>query len=152
MWRVDSLEKMMLGKLRAGGEKGNRGWKGSIASLTRWTWVWVNSGSWWWTERPGVLRFMGSQRVGHDWATDLIWSDRESIQVIISQGKTAGPRSSSLLLPMESWMELLYQQKCVTTCMWYWQPENITQVFMSRVLIGASRLTALWQVSSLQPL
>ena len=48
-----------------------------MASLTRWTWVSVNSGSWWWTRRPGVLRFMGSQRVGHDWATDLIWSDNE---------------------------------------------------------------------------
>ena len=46
-----------------------------MASLTRWTWVWVNSRSWWWTWRPGVLRFMGLQRVGHDWATDLIWSD-----------------------------------------------------------------------------
>ena len=43
--------------------------------LTRWMWVWVNSGSWWWTGRPGVLRFMGSQKVGHDWVTDLIWSD-----------------------------------------------------------------------------
>ena len=46
-----------------------------MASLTRWTWVWMNSGSWWWTGRPGVLRFMGSQRVWHDWATDLIWSE-----------------------------------------------------------------------------
>ena len=46
-----------------------------MASLTRWTWVSVNSASWWWTGRSGVLRFMGSQRVGHDWATDLIWSD-----------------------------------------------------------------------------
>ena len=46
---------------------------GWMASLTRWTWVWVNSGSWWWIGRPGVLLFMGSQRVGHDWATDLIW-------------------------------------------------------------------------------
>ena len=53
----------------------DRGWDGWMASLTRWTWVLVNSGSWWWTGRPGVLRFMGSQRVGHDWATDLIWSD-----------------------------------------------------------------------------
>ena len=43
-----------------------------MASLTWWTWVWVNSGSWWWTGRPGMLRFMGSQRVGHDWATELI--------------------------------------------------------------------------------
>ena len=42
--------------------------------LTRWTWVWVNSGSWWWTGRPGVLRFMGLQRVGHDWATELNWT------------------------------------------------------------------------------
>ena len=44
-----------------------------MASLTRWTWVWVNSGSWWWTGRPGVLRFMRSQRVRHDWATELNW-------------------------------------------------------------------------------
>ena len=61
--------------LGARGEGDDRGWDGWVASPTRWTWVWVNSGSWWWTERPGVLRFMGSQRVGHDWATDLIWSD-----------------------------------------------------------------------------
>ena len=60
--------------LGARGEGDDRGWDGWMASLTQWTWVWVNSGSWWWTGRPGVLRFMGSQRVGHDWATDLIWS------------------------------------------------------------------------------
>ena len=62
--------------LRAGGEGDDRGWDGWMASLTRWTCVSVNSGSWWWTGRPGVLRFMGSPRVGHDWATDLIWSDQ----------------------------------------------------------------------------
>ena len=45
-----------------------------MASPTRWTCVWVNSRSWWWTGRPGVLQFMGSQRVGHDWATELNWS------------------------------------------------------------------------------
>ena len=44
------------------------------APLTQWTWVWVNSRSWWWTERPGVLQSMRSQRVGHDWATELNWS------------------------------------------------------------------------------
>ena len=58
------------------GEGDDRGWDGWMASLTRWMWVWVNSGSWWWTGRPGVLWFMGLQRVGHDWATDLIWSVR----------------------------------------------------------------------------
>ena len=57
--------------LGAGGEGDDRGWDGWMASLTRWTWVCVNSGSWWWTGRPGVLWFMGSQRVGHDWATEL---------------------------------------------------------------------------------
>ena len=62
--------------LGAGGEGDDRGWDGWMASLTRWMWVWVNSGSWWWTgRRAGVLPFMGSQRVGHDWATDLIWSN-----------------------------------------------------------------------------
>ena len=58
-------------RLRAGGEGDDRGWDGWMASPTRWTWVWVGSGSWWWTGRPSVLRFMGSQRVGHDWATEL---------------------------------------------------------------------------------
>ena len=58
-------------RLKAGGEGDNRGWDGWMASLTQWTWVWVNFRSWWWTGRPGVLRFMGSQRVGRDWATEL---------------------------------------------------------------------------------
>ena len=58
-----------------GGEGDDREWDGWMASLTRWTGVWVNSGSWWWTGRPGVLRFMGSQRVGHDWATELNWTE-----------------------------------------------------------------------------
>ena len=53
-------------------EKGDdRGWDGWMASPTQWMWVWVNSGSWWWTGRPGKLRFMGLQRVGHDWVTEL---------------------------------------------------------------------------------
>ena len=59
--------------LGARGEGDDRGWDGWMVSLTRWTWVSVNSRSWWWTGRPGVLRFMGSQRVGHDWATELNW-------------------------------------------------------------------------------
>ena len=57
--------------LGAGGEGDDRGWDSWMASLTRWTWVWVNSGSWWWTRRPDVLWFMGSQRVRHDWETEL---------------------------------------------------------------------------------
>ena len=59
--------------LGAGGEGDDRRWDGWMASLTRWMWVWVDSGSWWWTGRPGMLRFMGSLRVGQDWATELNW-------------------------------------------------------------------------------
>ena len=61
--------------LRAGGEGNDRGWDGWMVSLTWWTWVWVNSGSWWCRGRPGVLWFMGSQRVGHDWETELNWTE-----------------------------------------------------------------------------
>ena len=60
-------------RLRAGGEGDDRGWGSWMASLTQWTWVWVDSRSWWRTGRPGVLRFMGSQRVRHDWVTKLNW-------------------------------------------------------------------------------
>ena len=59
--------------LGAGGEGDNRGWDGWMASPTQCTWVWVKSGSWWWTGRPGMLWFTGSQRVGHDWVTKLNW-------------------------------------------------------------------------------
>ena len=57
------------------GEGDDRGWDGWMASPTRWTWIWVKSGRWWWTGRPGMLWFMGSQRVRHDWATELNWID-----------------------------------------------------------------------------
>ena len=77
MQRVDLLEKtLMLGGMGAGGEGDDRGWDGWMTSLTQWTWVWVNSGSWWWTGRPGVLWFMESQIVGHDWATELNWTEQ----------------------------------------------------------------------------
>ena len=65
--------------LGARGEGDDKGWDGWMASLTQWTWVWVNSGSWWWTGRPGVLWFMGSQRVGHDWATELNWTEQTNV-------------------------------------------------------------------------
>ena len=72
MWRADSLERtLMLGKTEG---RRRRGWQRMrwLDGITnQWTWVWVNSGSWWRTGRPGVLRFMGSQRVRHNWATEL---------------------------------------------------------------------------------
>ena len=62
-------------KFKVGAEGDDRGWDDWLASPSRWTWVWVNSGSWWWTGRPGVLQIMGSQRVRHDWATELNWTE-----------------------------------------------------------------------------
>ena len=59
--------------LGAGGEGNDRGWDGWMASPTQWTWVWVDSGRWWWTGRPGILQFTGSQRVRHYWVTELNW-------------------------------------------------------------------------------
>ena len=63
-------------------EKGNnRGWDGWMASLMQWTWVWVNSGNWWWTGKPGVLQSMWLQRAGHDWAEEIVnpWSSQLSL-------------------------------------------------------------------------
>ena len=73
MQRADLFENtLMLEKIEG---RRRRGWDGWVASSTQWTWVWVDSGSWWWTRRPGMLQFMGSQRVGHDWATELNWDN-----------------------------------------------------------------------------
>ena len=71
IWRIDSLEKILIpGKI----EGDDRGWDGWMASPILWTWVWVSSGSWWWIGRLGTLQSMGSQRVKHDWVTELNWS------------------------------------------------------------------------------
>ena len=76
MRKADSTEKtLMLGKIEGRRKGDDRGWDGWMASPTQWTWVWVDSGSWWWTGRPGVLRLMGSQRVRHDWVTELNWTE-----------------------------------------------------------------------------
>ena len=64
-------------RLRAGGEGNDRGWEGWVASPTQLTWIWVNSQSWWWIGSPGMMWFMGLQRVGHDWATELHWTEYE---------------------------------------------------------------------------
>ena len=61
--------------LKAGGEGDDKGWDGWMASPTQWTWICVNAGSCWWTGRPGMLQSMGSQRVGHDWTTELNWTE-----------------------------------------------------------------------------
>ena len=68
-------------RLKVEGEEDNRGWDGCMASPTRWTWVWISSGSWWWTGKSGMLQSMESQRVGHDWATELNWTELKSLRL-----------------------------------------------------------------------
>ena len=86
MQRVDAFEKtLMLGKTEDRRRRDDRGWDGWMVSPTQWTWVWASSRSWWWTRRPDVLWFMGSQRVRHDWApklTDLFTLKTNVIKVI----------------------------------------------------------------------
>ena len=93
--------------LRAGGEGDDKGWDGWVASLTQWTWVWVNSGSQWWTGSPGVLQFMGSQGAGLDWATELNWTDKMDLfgkvksllfNILSRLVKTFLPRSNHFLI------------------------------------------------------
>ena len=105
MQRADSLEKTLIWKrLKVGGAVDDRGWDGWMASPTRWTWVWVNSRSWWWTGKPGVLQSMGSQRVRHDWVTELNWTlmqwrqkcnIRPMSQLFASGGQSIGISASS---------------------------------------------------------
>ena len=76
MCRANSLEKTLMLKKRAGGEGGGRGWDGWVASPIQWTWIWANSRRWWRTGKPGMLQFMGSQRVGQDSVTERrgVWT------------------------------------------------------------------------------
>ena len=85
MWRADSFQSSWCWeRLMAGGKGDDRGWDGWMASPTQWTWVWVDSRSWWWTGRPGVLWFMGLQRVGHSWAIERNWTELNQSDVTLS--------------------------------------------------------------------
>ena len=76
MQRADLFEKtLMLGKIEGSRRRGRQSMWWLDASPTQWTWVWVDSGGWWWSGRPGVLWFMGSRSVEHDWATELNCTD-----------------------------------------------------------------------------
>ena len=89
LWPPDANNWLLLKDPKVGKdwrqeEKGTTEWgDGWMASPSQWTWVWVNSGSWWWSGRPGVLQSMGWQRVGHDWATELNWMKKTPHVVLV---------------------------------------------------------------------
>ena len=81
---TNSLEKtLMLGKIEDRRRREHRGWDGWMASPAQWTWVFASSGSWWCTGRPGMLQSVGSQRVGHDWASEVNW--KQTFWIFTSQ-------------------------------------------------------------------
>ena len=90
-------------------EMGMAGWDGWMASLTQWTWVWVGSGSWWWTGRLGVLWSMGLQRVGHDWATELNWTESDLTHRVIHKNQHESIHFSSKNTGLERmlWINML---------------------------------------------
>ena len=82
MWRANPLEKtLMLGKIEGRRIRGRQRMRWLMASLTQWTWVWVNAGSRWWKGKPGVLQSVGSQKVGHNWVTELKWTEKAKIML-----------------------------------------------------------------------
>ena len=105
------------------GEGDDRGWDGWMASPTRSTWVWVDSVSWWWTGRPDVLRSMGSQRVGHDWATEM----KFKIDTLFMCGSicNSGPRRHSKCQMNDEWL----MNRWGLTNQWqYWKKESLTNL------------------------
>ena len=123
MRRTDSFEKRpwCWERLNVGGEGDDRGWDGWMASSTQWTWVWVDSGSWWWTERPGVLQSKGLQRVGHDWAPELSWTE----QVHASRGAC------------------FYREDY---CQFFWSLEGDTLLYFSELSFHHPHLAGLWEI------
>ena len=122
------------GRLKARGEGDNRRWDGWVASPTQWTWVWVNSESWWWTGRPGMLQSMGSQRVVHNWTEKwlyyiMIWMSTRLLiylcKIIMysiwsfffhSENLIVGnePICNEILLMKSDWFKILEMTQCRT--------------------------------------
>ena len=76
IWRLTHLKRpWWWERLKVGEVEDDRGWDGYMASPSQWTWVWVNSGSSWWTGRPGMLQSIGSQRIRHEWVNELNWTE-----------------------------------------------------------------------------
>ena len=99
-------------------KRGWQGWDGWMASPTQWTWVWVNSGRWWWTGRPGVLWFMGSQRVGHDWATELNWTELRDISQRVQAFACFGVNKVLLNYSFNCWRSLRLCREEIEISMW----------------------------------
>ena len=127
-------------RLQAGGEGDNRGWDGWMASPTQWTWVWVGSSSWWWTGRPGVLQSMGLQRISHDWATELDWTESDLTHKVIHKNQHESTHFSSKDTGLERmlWINMLI----------YWivkllSAKTVSVIILALVVVGTCPWTNL---------
>ena len=141
----------------AGGEGVDRGWDGWMASPSWWTWVWASSGNWSWTGRPGVLQSMGSQRVGHDWATELNWTEVSillptylwhlSMSIVLSTYLPIVSIFPSTYLPITSiygstYLPMTSIHLCIFLSTYLWHLSVYVSVFLSAYLPITS--TYLW--------
>ena len=120
----------------------DRGWDGWMTSLTRWTWVWASSGSWWWTGKPGVLQFMGSQRVGHNWVTELNW-ERTQLKIYLKLEFGAYARSNKvaiwLLVSVGNCCPFAYSDFKASCGLFSWQGrEGKKALYFSPLVVKAS--------------
>ena len=109
-------------RLKTGGEGDNRGWDGWMASPTRWTWAWASLGSCWWTGKSGVLQSMGSQRVRHDWATELNWTTKVARWGLKSRKQIQREFKINLFLFTLLWHTGYFELMAVETL---WAPEKL---------------------------
>ena len=142
MWRTDSLEKsLMLGKIEGGRRSGWQRMRWVDGITDSMTWVRANSGSWWWTGRPGVLQSMGSHRVGHDWATEL--TDAVFIYWRVNTIKMSVlPKLSSRFSEIQS-----KPQQILCVCV-YWQDDPQIYIEIQIVINSQDYLRKEWQRAS----
>ena len=142
MQRTDSLEKtLMLGKIEGGRRRDDRGWDGSIATPTWWTQVWVSSRSWWWTGKPSVLQSMGSQRVGHNWATGLNWRKRGGMLKTGSLTPTKKLSHQTMHEINKPWRKTGAKPTCPNPALW---EEMENKLFWDFCTTSWCSLTAIW--------
>ena len=157
-WRTDSFEKiLMLGKFEGGRRMGQQRMRWWMASPTQWTWVWVNSGSWWWTGLPGVLQSMGSQRVGHNWATELTDWVRMKTPENVSTTSKSGVNSWPLTKHFTWFGECVYVcsvASVMLNTLRCYGLKSTTPLFIllqARILEGHSLLQGIFLIQGLNP-
>ena len=151
--RADSSEKtLMLERLRARREGDDRGWDDWMAWPTRWTWIWVDSGSWWWTGKPGVMQFMGLQRVGHDWVTELNWTEYMPIfffKIFILGMLFNKYWNKDTYFKYTEIRILLYTEIRILLCILSWRIQGFHFIWKERESASCSVVSNSWQLHGL---